>query len=197
MARFHRKNYKSHYDHKLPFWKATGRYGFLNALKYEFKHPRKYPYYPIWFIPMIISMVLIAIISYFYSNGYLSFIFYLFEIIAIGYMLFRLLLNLNRIRIKGDLLRLWGLKILSGIISAIGIIIIFFVWIMFFIAPLEMLLNQESIISQLVIFGNEWNTPYVIPLFLEVIGIGLCFIGAYLLFKFKMRSGNVIWIGRF
>jgi len=58
------------------------------------------------------------------------------------------------------------------------------------------MLNQESIFSMIITFGYAWHTPYIIPLFLEVIGLGLCIIGAYLLFKFKMKSGNVIWVGR-
>ena len=62
--------------------------------------------------------------------------------------------------------------------------------------PNNVLLGQESIISHIVTFGYQWNVPYIIPFGLEIIGLGLCLIGAYLLFKFKIKSGNVIWVGR-
>ena len=198
MGRPHKKSRRHpHRKHRMKFWEAVRENGFIRALRFEIKHPRHYPWYPIWFYPMLISMVIIAIILYYYPIDYVPILFYILEIIAVGYMMYRLLKRLNRIRIRASLLRLWGLKILSGLVSAIGIIIVIFVWISFMIIPLERLLNQESIITQFITFGHQWNTPYVIPLLLEIIGIGLCAIGAYLLFKFKMKSGQVIWIGRF
>jgi len=172
------------------------KYGFTRALRWEFKHPRKYPQYPFWFFPMIISMVIIAIFLYFYTVAYLPIVFYVFELIVIGYLIFRLIKRLNRIRIKGSILRLWGLKILSLLISGIGILLIYYTMFMFFLTSIETLLYQKSLISEIVFFGHQFNTPLVIPLALLIVGVGLCIIGAYLLFKFKMKSGNVIWVGR-
>jgi hypothetical protein len=141
-------------------------------------------------------MVILAIILYFYPIDNLPLLFYILELIVVGYMMYRLIKILDRIRIRGSLLRLWGLKILSALISVIGIVIIYYVLVLFFLSSFEMLLNQQGIISQIVMFGNDWNTPFVIPFMLLIIGGGLLFIGAYLLFKFKMKSGNVIWVGR-
>jgi uncharacterized membrane protein YfcA len=197
MTRHHRKS-KHHKKKRLPFWKAVSRYGFGNALSYELRKPRRYPRYPIWFIPMLVSMVILAIILYNYPIDFLILLFYILELIVVGYMMYRLIKRLDRIKIRrGNLLRLWGLKILSGLISVIGILIIYYVLVMFFWSSLEIILNQEGIISQIVMFGNEWNTPFVIPFMFLIIGGGLLFIGAYLLFKFKMKAGNVIWVGRF
>jgi len=181
----------------MKFWEAVRKIGFKRALSYEIRHPRHHPWYPIWFYPMLLSMIIIAIIFYYYPIDYVPYLFYILEIIIVSYLMYRLLKRLNRIRIRASLLRLWGLKILSGLVSVIGLIIIYFVLISFLFVPFESLLNQESIITQFVTFGHQWNTPYVIPLLLEIIGIGLCAIGAYLLFKFKMQAGQVIWVGRF
>lgn len=194
MARGHRGH---HHKKRLPFWKAVSRYGFGSALSYELRKPRRYPRYPIWFIPMLISMVILAFILYYYPIDYLPILFYILELIVVGYLMYRLLKRLNRFRIKGNLLRLWGLKILSALVSVIGVIIIYYVSILFLFTSIEILLNQESLITQIMIFGNEWNTPFVIPFLFIIIGVGLLFIGAYLLFKFKMKTGNVIWVGRF
>lgn len=195
MTRYHHGHH--HHKPRIPFWEGVKRFGFLNALKYEFRHPRRYPWYPFWFTPMIVPILILAVILFLYANDYLSYLFYLLEIIVVGYMMYRLIKRLDRIHIRGSLLRLWGLRLLSVLVSAIGLVMLYFILIMFFLAPLETLLNQESAITQFVMFGNQWNTPFVIPLIFEVIGIGLLLIGAYLLFKFKMHSGNVIWIGRF
>jgi len=188
---------RRHHKKRLPFWKAVNRYGFGNALSYELKHKRRYPKYPIWFIPLLVSMIVVAIILFYFPNELISLLFYILELIAVGYMIIRLLFSINRIRIRGSLLRLWGLRLLSALVSAVGLMIIFYVLFAFFLTSLEILLNQEGLISQVVMFGNEWNTPLVIPFMLLIIGCGLLFIGAYLMFKFKMKSGNVIWIGRF
>jgi hypothetical protein len=110
--------------------------------------------------------------------------------------MYRLIKRLDRIGIKGSLMRLWGLKLLSGLVSIIGIYIIYMVLFSFLLTSFEVLLNQKSTISQIVILGNEWNTPFVIPFMLLIVGCGLLFIGGYLFFKFKLKSGNVIWVGR-
>ena len=193
MAIYRRKPRRSWKNY---FWKGVKKYGFKSALKWELTHPRKYPQYSIWFIPLLISMVILAIILYFNSLDYVSYLFYILEIIAVGYMMLRLLKRLNRIRIKGDLMRLWGLRLLSALVSGFGLFIIIYVWITFLIYPLESTLGQKSIMTDIIVFGYQWNTPNIIPLALEVVGLGLCLIGAYLLFKFKMKSGNVIWVGR-
>lgn len=192
MARHNRRRpIKHHRKKRLPFWKAVNRYGFGNALRYELRNPRRYPKYPIWFIPMLISMVIIAIILYYQPIDYVPILFYILEIIAVGYMMFRLLKRFDRIRIRGTL-QLWGLRLLSVVVSVIGIIIIYYVLFAFFLTSLEIILNQEGLISQVVMFGNEWHTPLVIPFMFLIIGSGLLIIGAYLLFKFKIRAGHIV-----
>ena len=94
----------SHRKPRMKFWEAVKKIGFKRAFRYEIRHPRKYPWYPIWFYPMLISMVALAVFLFFIPIGYLPFLFYLFEIIIIFYMVFRVLKRFNRIRIKGDLM---------------------------------------------------------------------------------------------
>lgn len=197
MGRPHKKSRRHpHRKHRMKFWEAIRKIGFKRALSYEIRHPRHYPWYPIWFYPMLISMVIIAIILYYYPIDYAPYLFYILEIIIVGYMMYRLLKRFDRIKIRGSILKLWGLKILSGLVSAIGLVILYFVLISFFLTPFEILLNQESLITQMVTFGYQFNIPFIIPLLLSIIGIGMCAIGAYLLFKFKITSGNIIWVGR-
>jgi hypothetical protein len=200
MNKYHRKIKrleKNKYKKKTSsFWKAVSRYGFGDTWKYEMKHPRRYPRYPLWFIPILISMVIISVIQFFFNIEYLPLAFYVLEIVAVSYLLIRLVKRFDRIKINGSYLRLFGLRILSGLISAFGIILLFFTYFTYTFSMLETMVNQTSFFSQIITFGYEWNTPYIVPLLLEMIGLGLCIIGAYLLFKFKMKSGNVIWVGR-
>lgn len=185
-----------HRKPRIPFWEAVKRFGFMNSLKFELRKPRRYPRYPIWFIPLLISMVLLAIFLYFYPMDYLPILFYILQVIVVSYLIFRLLKRLNRIRVKKhNLLRLWGLKLLSALVSVIGICMIYYLFIFVLLMPLESLLGHESFITHIMVFGYQWNTPYIIPLGLLTIGIGLLFIGAFLLFKFTVRVSDFI-IGR-
>ncbi len=198
MVRQKRKPRRHHSRPKrrLPFWEAVNRYGFSSALRYEFRTPRKYPKYPIWFIPMIVSMVFIAIILMLYPIDYFPYIFYLFEIIVVGYLIYRLLKKFDRIRIRGSNLRLYGLKMLSALVSLFGIYLITIPLIFIPFSFFERAINQESIFTQITTFGSQWHTPYIVPLFLMILGFGLCLIGSYLFFKFQRGSGNIIWVGR-
>jgi len=173
---YRRKKY--HRTKRLSFWKSVPRYGFHNAWQYEKRHPRHYPLYPLWFSPTLIAMVVIAVILLFYNIEYLPMLFYLLEIVVISYLLFRLIKKLDKINIKRSILRLYGLKILSVLISVFGIYILLFTVFTFTFSMLETMLNQESIFSMIITFGYAWHTPYMIPLFLEVIGLGLCIIEA-------------------
>jgi len=195
MNRFRGKRHHNNHKKRLPFWRAVSRWGFSNAFRYELRHPRRYPYYPIWFIPLVITWVLIAIFLYYYYLDILIILFYVIEIILASYLMYRLIKRFDKIRIRGSLLRLWGLKILSGLISALGIYLLIFMLLMFPLAIIENLVGGASLFTSIITFGYQWHTPYVIPLLVEIIGIGLCMIGAYLLFKFKIQSGNIIWVG--
>ncbi|MFO7678140.1 MAG: hypothetical protein R6V50_07165 [Thermoplasmatota archaeon] len=191
------KNWRGrHRKPRIPFWKAVKRFGFMNSLKFELRKPRRYPRYPIWFIPLLISMVLLAIILYFYPIDYLPILFYILQVIVVSYLIFRLLKRFNRIRVKKrNLLRQWGLKVLSALISVIGICMIYYLFIFVLLMPLESLMGHESFITHIMVFGYQWNTPYIIPLALLTVGIGLLFIGAFLLFKFTITVSDFI-IGR-
>jgi len=177
----------------LSFWEGAKRYGFWKNLIYRIEKARISP----WFYLSIVMVVLIPIILTYHYVDFLPIIFYLFEIILIGYLLWRLSKKLDRIRInRRNHLRLFGLKILSGLVSAFGIFLLIYTWILFPFAMFESLFNKESVFTQIIAFGYQWHTPYIIPLFLEVFGLGLCVIGAYLFFKFQRLSGHIIWVGK-
>ena len=82
MTKRNRKSRRSpHPKTRMKFWEAVKKIGFKRALRYEIRHPPKYPKYPIWFIPMLISMVVIAVFLFFIPIEYLPILFYLFEIV--------------------------------------------------------------------------------------------------------------------
>lgn len=164
MTRYHRKPRRPRrHKKRLPFWKAATKYGFRRALKYEIDHSRRYPLYPIWFFPTIILMFLIAIILMNYYIDFLPIIFYISEVIVVGYLAIRLLKRLDRIRIKRrNHLRLFGLRILSGLVSIFGIFLLIFTWISFPIAQFESLFNQETIFTRIVTFGSQWQEVFPI-----------------------------------
>ena len=188
MRRYRRKPRKP-----LTFWEAVKKYGFWNNLFYRIRKARISP----WFYLSIIMMIIIPIILAYYYIDILVIIFYLFEIIAVGYLVWKLLKKLDRIRVnRRNHLRLFGLKMLSGLVSAFGIILLVYVWISFPFAFIGIIYNSDSLLAQIFTFGSQWNVPYIIPLFLEVFGLGLCIIGAYLFFKFQRLTGRFVWFGR-
>lgn len=77
-------------------------------------------------------------------------------------------------------------------ISICGVLLILFMAFAYPLVVIETLIGKGFLFARIVTFGYQWGTPYMIPLLIEMVGFGLCIIGAYLLFKFKMGSGNVI-----
>ena len=93
---------------------------------------------------------------------------YIAEII----LLYSLIKRVDRIHVHSDL-SIWGLRILSGVFTVIGLYVLFF----------------GSLLS---------ITMYNIYVFyfIEILSLGMIAIGAFLVFKFKRRSGHIVWVGR-
>ena len=138
-------------------------------------------------------MIIVAVIHQLYIIKLLSFnisiIFYICEIIIISYLMFKLLKRLDKIYFGNDL-RLFRLKILSGLISFIGILIFTFMMIV----PVFALFDTN--ISSILHFGTTFHLPLTSTIFFGTIGFGMTIIGAYLYFKFQRKTGNLVWFGR-
>jgi len=210
MARHHRRPHRHyhsnrkyyHHHEKLGLMDSIKKYGFWNAITYRIKKLRT----PLWFWLSLIGLIVILIIMMNYEIGFLSIIFYLLEIIVLGYLIFLLLKKLDRIYVGSDM-RLFGLRILSGIISAIGIYMLF-IFLIFGIpivmsgmTDLEMTKQLGNLFGlspfvSLFTFGMEFGLPLAGIIFYLSITLGMAVIGGYLFFKFQRRTGQFVWFGR-
>jgi len=206
MNRYQRKRYhpnRYHPKQPLGFWDAVKKYGFFHEIRYVLRKWR----IPSWFYLSIVGLIVIPIIMFYYYLELLSIFFYIFEVVVITYIMFKLLKRIDRIRINSDL-RLFGLRILSAIISGIGayMTIIFLMFgmpiiTMLQIGGLEIAKSAYGFLGlgpfvTLFTFGIEFKLPYTGVIFFMTIVLGMTIIGAYLFFKFQRRTGPFIWVGR-
>ena len=198
---------KNHKRRKLTFHESVKKYGIWKSITHRIKKAR----IPKWFWIASIVMIITGVISSLYkitisSIDILPIIFYISEIAVVGYLLFGLLKKLDKIHI-GSNIRLFGLRILSIIIIFIGGVITLtllmyyftrYIWFGSFYTYVE---NPEKYVRieeplPFFNFGIDFGIPLAGQIFLMMIGIGFLIIGAYLLFKFKRRTGTFHWIGR-
>jgi len=203
------KTYSSHHKKKSKSYKTHDRrrrfkkYTLWQTFKYRLRRLG----IPLGFLYSIVLIIIFYFLYQVYSNGVLAIIFYILEIVIIFYIMFAILKKLDRISIHNDL-RLFGLRLLGGIIGAIGIYLFFL--FMIFGMPLIMMLEYSNL-SSMISFYNMIGVGFMVPIFtlgldagLPLTGffiyfgiiIGLMLIGGYLLFKFKRRSGQFVWFGR-
>jgi hypothetical protein len=152
-------------------------------------------------------MIILALLQQFFTIKIvsidLSFFFYIFEIIVVGYVIFWLLKKFDRISIHNDM-RLFGLRILSGILSFVGIYFLF-IFLMF---GLPVIMSNSSwtremyqfmglgIFYSLFSFGSDFGLPLTGVVLYIGLMLGLALIGGYLFFKFQRRTGRFVWFGR-
>lgn len=196
------RNHLPHYV-KLNFLDSMKKYGFWNALTYRIKKSR----ISIWYFVCFIAMIILALLQQFFTIKIvsidLSFFFYIFEIIVVGYVIFWLLKKFDRISIHNDM-RLFGLRILSGILSFVGIYFLF-IFLMF---GLPVIMSNSSwtremyqfmglgIFYSLFSFGSDFGLPLTGVVLYIGLMLGLALIGGYLFFKFQRRTGRFVWFGR-
>lgn len=159
---------------------------------------------------LFVSIVLIIIFYGLYQLSHLeilSLIYYILLIVIIAYIMFSLLKRLDRISIHNDL-RLFGLRILSGIIGAIGL----YLSLMFLLfgMPLSTTYSYTSkammvsfynmmgvgFMYPVLTFGFDFGLPFTGLIIYFGIALGCAIIGGYLFFKFQRRSGRFVWFGR-
>jgi len=189
-----RNSNKRRYNNKLNYN--------LHKLKYKFNKK-----IPLGFISSLIGLIIIGVlhqsISFKISFIDLPLIFYILEIIILGYLIFWSLKKSDRIRIDSNL-RLFGLRILSGIMSLVGIYLLIFFFI--FGYPL-LLINSNQIgmvytalglgeLYTIFTFGKDFGLTYTGLIIYLGILFGLTLIGGYLFFKFKRSTGDFIWFGK-
>ncbi|MBI2970857.1 MAG: hypothetical protein HYY37_00385 [Candidatus Aenigmarchaeota archaeon] len=123
----------------------------------------------IWLIGLFIIFTAFNQILKYSILESISWIFvYVAEIIFI----YKLIKRVDKIEVNSDL-SIWGLKILSFIFILIGVYIFLF-----------------GSLALATVYSL-----YVLGL-LGIIALGFFSIGAFLIFKFKRRSGSIVWVGR-
>jgi len=184
-----KKDKKDFWDRRYKEYGRTKRYTLPQTLRYKLRKIRIHP----WILITLVIMFVIAIIHQFYeiqiSGIDLSVIFYLLELIVVLYLMFRLIKISDRIHVGSDL-RLFGLRMLSGFVSFIGI---FLLWMMFF-GSLFAFFDKN--LASFFYFGAQFRLPFFVQTLFYGVSLGLVVIGAYLYFKFQRRTGNFVWFGR-
>ena len=111
----------------------------------------------------------------------LSYFVYIFEILGITFILVKLIRKIGNMRVASTL-SLWGLRVLSGLLFLLGIFMILIAGGFFIFLDISFEL-YHSLLSN------------VLTIFLGLFGYGLLFVSSYALFKFKMKSGIIVYRG--
>ena len=186
------------------------RYTLSETFLYKLKRfYRKTPKSILFSIPLLLILPLLKIYLVEQSLGDMSvlidIIFYISLVVYFSHIMIRFLKRMDRIYVGSDL-RLFGLKILSGIISFVGgYLSITFLW---FGLPLLMMAETSfesmrfiysflglGFLIDIFTFGSEFYLPYTGIIIYLVITLGLAVTGGYLFFKFQRRTGQFVWFG--
>ena len=108
--------------------------------------------------------------------------FYIFEVFGTLYLILRTFKWASRIGVSSDL-SLFGLRILSSIVAVMGAFLLY--------------LALGSFFTSAVFYPESTPISNAFSIFLGVLGLGLVLLGSYLIFRFKLKSGKVVWVGRF
>jgi hypothetical protein len=160
----------------------------LPLLQYDYKNLKPLTNKQIKKHPLAMTYI-IAVVGFFLSLTfwglyplqaleYLTYAFELLGIIVFFYFLFRMM---DRISLHSDM-RLWGLRILAGIITLFG-------FLMFFTGIFEVFYLSIAFNQSLQIMVN------ITIIFFDFLGMGFMLLGSYLIFKFMRRSGIIIYHG--
>ena len=169
--------------------KQRRNYTIWETIRYRFRRLR----IPEWFVLTFIAMIIVAILHQYYELplGIISFptIYYILELIVVAYFMFRLIKVLDNISVHSDL-RMFGLRLLSGLITMIGLFLLYLLYFGLFFSVFD-----EGW-AEIYYFGKDFGLPLTGYFIFLGISIGLMVIGAYLYFKFKRGVGTFHWIGR-
>lgn len=128
-------------------------------------------------------------------------IFYLAEIVLVFSLVWAAIKKMGRIRMRSDM-SLYLAKILSGVLTVIGIYIFWTFWIIGFSNILAANFSKSFFeflglgdLYYIATFGTEFGLPLTGMIIYITIGFGLIFSGGYLFFKFQRSTGLFIWHG--
>jgi len=130
---------------------------------------------------MIVGLlsVFILFFEYLFMKAYFNNTIYIFVALATIYLVYKLFISASRIRVTSDL-RLWGLRILSGLVFIVGILLLAGVLMSYVVLALTPeKLDNPAFMSVFVFFG--------------VLGLGLIFLSSYLIFRFMLKSGVIVY----
>jgi ribosomal protein L37AE/L43A len=128
-----------------------------------------------------IGLVIFAILflEYFFIRAYFNTTVYIFVALGAIYLVYKLFIIASRIQVTSDL-RLWGLRILSGLTFLVGVLLLAGALMSYvFSALTPEKLDNPAYMSVFVFFG--------------VFGLGLMLLSSYLMFRFMLRSGVIVY----
>lgn len=129
------------------------------------------------------SFLFILIAEAFLAKDYVFKTFYLFEVILTGWLLYKMFVKTNNISVHSDL-RLFGIKILSGLTMLGGSFLLIFL-----IGPLFLVMMFPNNFSKFAPIDTS------ILIFVGLFGFGLVMLAAFLFFRFMRGSGLIIYRG--
>lgn len=123
----------------------------------------------------------ILLLEYVFLRVYFNSTIYVFVALGALYLTYKLFIMSSRIQVTSDL-RLWGLRILSGLVFLAGLLLVIGAFMSYaFSALAPKNLDNSAYVSVFVFFG--------------VFGLGLMLLSSYLMFRFTLRSGVIIYRG--
>jgi len=130
---------------------------------------------------MVLIFSAILVFEYVFLKPYFNNTVYIFVALGTIYIIYKLFIIGSKIRISSDL-RLWGLRILSGLTFVVGILLLVGTLMSYtFTAFTPEQLDNPVTISVYIFFG--------------VLGFGLMLLSSYLMLRFKLKSGVIVYRG--
>ena len=127
---------------------------------------------------MIVGLLLLSILffEYFFMKAYFDTTMYVFVVLMTSYLTYTLFILSSKIRVSSDL-RLFGLRILAGLTFVAGVLFVAGAF-MGYVMSYEQW-NNQLYVGALVFFGT--------------LGLGLILLASYLMFRFMLKSGVIVY----
>jgi len=127
---------------------------------------------------VIVGLLFVFVLSfeYVFMKTYFDTTAYVFVVFVASYLTYRLFIVSSKIRASSDL-RLFGLRILAGITFVAGVFLV-----------------AGAFMAYIMSYG-QWNNQVYMGslLFLGTLGLGLMLLASYLMFRFMLKSGVIVY----
>jgi len=131
------------------------------------------------FITVGFLIFITLLLEYLFLRAYLNSTIYVLVSLGALYLIYKLFIMSSRIQVTSDL-RLWGLRILSGVVFLVGLLLLVGAFMSYaFSAFTPEKLDNPAYTSVFVFFG--------------VFGLGLMLLSSYLMFRFTLKSGVIVY----